>query len=126
MIYLLQDIEHWEPVLELVPQSLRLKWEILDAELFGRRQRTRNHPLVNSGSAYWSDSSTLCTGYQLVNNPEVFRPIFQTSRQIKIDGFLGNICRVAEKRRETLAYVSLFKIKKLPTVLVEKIIKFAY
>ena len=118
--------DQWEIVSQSVPQSLIQQWETLDAELTGRRQRVRNHPLANACAAFWLDSSTLCLGYRLVSNPDIFRPIFQTGRQRKIDLFLGNIGRIVEKRNKTRAYVELFKIKMFPKVLVKKIINFAY
>jgi hypothetical protein len=118
--------EQWEIVSQTVPRSLIQQWETLDAELVGRRQRVMNHPLVNECVAFWLDSSTLCLGYRLIGNPNIFRPIFQTGRQRKIDLFLGNIGHIVEKRNKTRAYVELFKIKMFPKVLVKKIINFAY
>jgi len=111
--------EPWEQVRALVPPHLRL---------------TRNHPnlcaynhsLVNSGEAYWSNNTTLCLGYRLRNNPDIFRPIFGTKRQRNINEFQNNIKRVVEKRNENRAFIELFKIKRFPRVLVEKIIKLAY
>ena len=110
--------EPWEQVREFVPPHLRL---------YRRRNWKRNnHPLVNSGEAYWSNNTTLCLGYQLRNNPDIFRPIFGTNRQHNIDQFQNNIKRVVEKRKEKRAFIELFKIKRFPRVLVEKIIKLVY
>ena len=90
------------------------------------RFTVENHPLVNKGDAYWSNDTTLCLGYQLKNNHDIFRPIFGTDRQRKINLFLNNIRRVVKKRKEKRAFIELFKIKRFPRVLVEKIIKLAY
>ena len=32
-----------------------------------------NHPLVNKGDAFWANDTTLCLGYQLKNNHDIFR-----------------------------------------------------
>ena len=111
--------EPWEQVREVVPPHLRL---IQSDKLIG----AYNHPLVNSGEAYWSNNTTLCLGYRLRNNPDIFRPIFNYNRQRNIDQFQNNIKRVVEKRKEKRAFIELFKIKRFPRVLVEKIIKLAY
>ena len=118
--FLLHDChEPWEQVRVFVPPHLRLRRS--DNSI-----STYNHPLVNSGEAYWSNNTTLCLGYRLRNNPDIFRPIFNSNRQREIDRFQNNIKRVVEKRKEKLAFIELFKIKQFPRVLVEKIIKLAY
>ena len=109
----------WEQVREFVPPHLRLRRS-------DNRINTYNHPLVNSGEAYWSNNTTLCLGYRLRNNPDIFRPVFNYNRQHNIDQFQNNIKRVVEKRKEKRAFIELFKIKRFPRVLVEKIIKLAY
>ena len=111
--------EPWEQVRVFVPPHLRLRRS--DNSI-----STYNHPLVNSGEAYWSNNTTLCLGYRLRNNPDIFRPIFNHNRQHNIDQFQNNINRVVEKRKEKRAFIELFKIKRFPRVLVEKIIKLAY
>lgn len=112
--------EPWEQVRVFVPPHLRINGWALD--IIG----TYNHPLVNSGEAYWSNNTTLCLGYQLRSNPDIFRPIFNHNRQHNIDQFQNNIKQVVEKRKEKRAFIELFKIKRFPRVLVEKIIKLAY
>ena len=111
--------EPWEQVRVFVSPHLRL---IQSDKLIG----AYNHPLVNSGEAYWSNNATLCIGYRLRNNPDIFRPIFNQNRQHNINQFQNNIKRVVEKRKEKRAFIELFKIKLFPRVLVEKIIKLAY
>jgi hypothetical protein len=112
-----QNGEPWEQVRAWVPLHLRLRCDGIHAY---------NHPLVNSGEAYWSNNTTLCLGYRLRNNPDIFRPIFTHNRQHNINHFQNNIKRVVEKRAEKRAFIELFKIKYLPRVIVEKIIKLAY
>jgi len=109
--------DQWEKVFMFVPLHLRLRYDGIHAY---------NHPLVNSGEAYWSNNTTLCLGYRLRNNPDIFRPIFTHNRQHNINHFQNNIKRVVEKRAEKRAFIELFKIKYLPRVIVEKIIKLAY
>jgi hypothetical protein len=109
--------DKWSKVLMTVPPrspGTRFSWQRL------------HHPLVTSKKAWWLNDTTLCLGYQLMNNPDIFRPIFGTNRQRKINQFQNNINRVVEKRKEKLAFIELFKIKRFPRVLVEKIIKLAY
>ena len=114
--------EPWEEVRMFVPPHLRL---CVLLTTFGK-VCTYNHPLVNSHQAYWLNRTTLCLGYRLRNSPDIFRPIFNSNRQREIDRFQNNIKRVVEKRKEKLAFIELFKIKRFPRVLVEKIIKLAY
>tara|TARA_B100000795_G_scaffold262470_1_gene240444 strand:+ start:876 stop:1334 length:459 start_codon:yes stop_codon:yes gene_type:complete len=45
----------------------------------------RNHPLVLSKEAFWITHDKLCIGYELNENPEIFRPIFSHKRQRLID-----------------------------------------
>jgi hypothetical protein len=85
-----------------------------------------NHPLVNSGDAYWANAVTLCLGYSLLGANDIFRPIFSYKRQKMIDEFQRNIARIVKKRNEKMAYVAIVKIKKLPLVLIDEIISFAY
>ena len=85
-----------------------------------------NHALVNSGEAYWTNSATLCLGYNMLGNGNIFRPIFSHRRQRMIDEFQPNIARVVKKRAEKMAYMAVAKIKKLPIVLVDEIISLAY
>tara|TARA_B110000967_G_C18827785_1_gene532343 strand:+ start:222 stop:659 length:438 start_codon:yes stop_codon:yes gene_type:complete len=87
------------------------------------------HPKVEAGIAYWSNNSNLCLGYKLTNNPEIFRPIYSFNHQDIINNFLSNIKRVVEKRYETLrnrAFIELFKIKRIPRILVDEIIEYTY
>ena len=109
--------EPWEQVRVWVPPHLRLRYDGIHAY---------NHPLVHSCEAYWSNNTTLCLGYRLRNNPDIFRSVFNHKRQRNINEFQNNIKRVVEKRNEIRAFIELFKIKRFPRVLVEKIIKLAY
>ena len=66
--------EPWEEVRMFVPPHLRLC--VLLSTL--GKVCTDNHPLVNSHQAYWLNMTTLCLGYRLRNNPDIFRPIFNS------------------------------------------------
>jgi hypothetical protein len=85
-----------------------------------------NHHLVTKGTAYWTNAVTLCLGYYLLCANDIFRPTFSHKRQKMIDAFQRNIARVVKKRNEKMAYVAIVKIKKLPLVLIDEIIRFAY
>ena len=106
----------WEKVFLFVPLHLRLRYDGIHAY---------NHPLVNSGEAYWSNNTTLCLGYRLRNNPDIFRPIFSHKRQHNIDHFQKDIFSAAEMvvwRRGT--FIELFKIEILPEDIIKFILKY--
>jgi hypothetical protein len=85
-----------------------------------------NHPLVNKGEAYWTNDTTLVVGYFLFDNPNIFRTIFSHRRQDIIDEFQSCIPVIVHIRNKSRAFIALFKIKKLPRVIVEKIINLVY
>ena len=102
-------------------------WQRFNPAVFGYTiSRHTVHPEVNSGKAYWTNYTTLCLGYKLRSNPDIFRPIFRHNHQQKINQFQCNIKRIVKKRDQKRAFVELFKIKKIPRVLIDKIIKLAY
>lgn len=83
-----------------------------------------NHPLVNSGDAYWLDDRTLCLGYKLRSNNDIYRPIFSHIRQDSINKFQENIKKTVLKREETAAWYEFVRIKKLPIDIVDKVIEY--
>ena len=102
-------------------------WQRFNPAVFGyTNSRHTVHPEVNSGKAYWTNYTTLCLGYKLRSNPDIFRPIFRHNHQQKINQFQCNIKRIVKKRDQKRAFVELFKIKKIPRVLIDKIVKLAY
>ena len=102
-------------------------WQRFNPAVFGyTNSRHTVHPEVNSGKAYWTNYTTLCLGYKLRSNPTIFRPIFRNDHQQKINQFQCNIKRIVKKRDQKRAFVELFKIKKIPSELIDKIVKLAY
>mgnify|MGYP006096462863 FL=1 len=102
-------------------------WQRFNPAVFGyTNSRHTVHPEVNSGKAYWTNYTTLCLGYKLRSNPDIFRPIFRHNHQQKINQFQCNIKRIVKKRDQKRAFVELFKIKKIPSELIDKIVKLAY
>ena len=85
-----------------------------------------NHPLVNRGIAFWLNHYTLCLGYKLKHNNNIFRPIFNRNRQQLMNEFQNNIRKIVLKREEKRAFIELIKIKKLPNEIIDKIVKIAY
>ena len=85
-----------------------------------------NHPLVNKGEAYWTNNTTLVLGYLLIRNPNIFRPIFSHRRQDIINVFQSRVPVIVHRRHKSRAFIELFKIKKIPKVLVKKIINLVY
>ena len=88
--------------------------------------RTTNHPLVNSNKAYWTNKTTLCTGYKMLGAEHIFRPIFSHRYQRMIDEFQPDIARGVNKRDEKMAYLEMARIKKLPIDMIGEIISWAY
>jgi len=88
----------------------------------------RNHPWVLSGKAYWITHNTLCVGYELDNNPEIFRPIFSHKRQILLnmvnEKYQIKIWKKFWHRMKSKYLFELIKIKKLPMDCVNNILKF--
>ena len=71
--------DNWEDVVLRLPISVARQY----SWLWGGARRMRsmsdywsNHPLVNSGDAYWLNERTLCLGYKLRSNNAIYRPIF--------------------------------------------------
>jgi len=83
-----------------------------------------NHPLVLCGKAYWLNKDELCTGYKLVSNPEIYRPIFSHKRQRLLDEIIKDIINPYKfwNKVRTQYFSSLYKIKNLPVVCIENII----
>mgnify|MGYP006097612083 CR=1 FL=1 len=92
-----------------------------------------NHPLVNSKKAYWTNNTTLCYGYKLKTNNDIYRPIFShnihdlkkfTHTNIK-NTVVDRKKRMIDAARELSmsAYVQFFKIKILPKDVLDLIFK---
>jgi len=84
----------------------------------------KNHPLVNSGNAYWTNDTTLCLGYKLKNNHSIFRPIFSYKRQDLINNFQKDISKIVLKRKKCMNYIEFYKIKKIPKDVLDYIFEF--
>ena len=133
--------DSWENVVLRLPISVARQYSWLwmgHQQLFQRiaKQNMRgmtdpwsNHPLVNSGDAYWLNERTLCLGYKLRSNNAIYRPIFSLIRQESINKFQKNISKMVLKRERSMsknAYIVLLKVKELPVEIVDKIVKIAY
>jgi hypothetical protein len=106
----------WRPVLSNVPvceaQFYRRTW--YQSDLWFQHTEPLNHPLVNSGDAYWTDDKTLCLGYKLKNNETIFRPIFCHKRQDLINNFQKDISKLVLKREKCMNYIEFYRIRRLP------------
>jgi len=93
-----------------------------------RQHNQRNHPLVLSGNAYWITHDQLCIGYELSENPEVFRPIFSHKRQRLMDILIPSIKNPVKfwKNLKSRYFLSMVKIKKLPIVCIDNIVMYIY
>lgn len=88
--------------------------------------RFNNHPLVDQKIAYWSNDRTLCLGYQLQKNVNIYRPIFNLSRQKALDKVHVKLPQVVLDREKKRLFLECLKIKILPVEIVNKILKIAY
>jgi hypothetical protein len=105
-----------------VPSYWERRFENMMPGIQEIRRCNVNHPLVNSGDAFWSNKKQLCLGYKLKNNNKIFRPIFDFQRQKLINKFLKNIHKIVLKREKNLIYLEIIKIKKLPIEIINIII----
>ena len=122
--------DSWEDVVLRLPITVARQYSCY--QRFCARRLSEywsNHPLVNSGDAYWLNERTLCIGYKLRSNNAIYRPIFSLIRQESIDKFQKNISKMVLKRERSMsknAYIVLLKVKELPVEIVDKIVKIAY
>ena len=88
----------------------------------------RNNPMVNSRKAYWINDNELCIGYEMIDNPTIFRPIFSHSRQRildRVNSYIPNPYMFWNKLKSR-AFVELYKKKYIPTDIIYNIITFIY
>jgi len=87
-----------------------------------------NHPLVESGSAYWIKPNKLCVGYELIANPQIFRPIFSYKRQKILDKINSNIhdLTIYWNKVKSQYFVTLAQKKELPLEIIRIIVMFIY
>ena len=105
-----------------------IKYVGLEQQHFDDTISQRNHPLVLSGNAYWITHDQLCIGYELSENPEVFRPIFSHKRQRLMDILIPSIKNPVKfwKNLKSRYFLSMVKIKKLPIVCIDNIVMYIY
>ena len=88
-----------------------------------------NHPLVNSGEAYWLNKTQLCTGYTIGN---VFRPVFNYSREkqaFQVRKYITKFAKIhATHTRSHLYKQELMKLhnKTFPEEIVDYIAQYAW
>lgn len=85
-----------------------------------------NHPMVNSGKAFWVNDHELCMGYELRENTQIFRPIFSHKRQDILDKVNKNIYNPIKfwNKLKSKYFYSLCYIIKLPIECVKIIVMF--
>jgi len=106
-------------------------YETLDVEGYSS-WGMNNHPLVKKGLGFW-DGYKLVIGYKLINNDNIFRPIWSKEREQML-----SVVRVeldmysrfyAADFREKMIYNILLDVKnieKIPEVILRKISKLTY
>ena len=91
-----------------------------------------NHPLIRKGLAFW-DNNQLINGYNLKNNPDIFRPLWCVKREkgfrnVRIEINMYGKFSAADSR-EKMVYnilLDIENIKKIPEVILRKISKLTY
>jgi len=90
----------------------------------------RNHPMVLAKKAYWLNDSELCIGYELDNNPKIYRPIFSHKRQKLLDNVHLNIINPYKfwNKIKSTYFISLAKVhsKRIPIECIKNIVMFTY
>jgi hypothetical protein len=117
----------WEKVLLNLPNSIARYYRqgmIRTFSTWRYLELWDNHPLVNSGNAYWTNDTTLCLGYKLKTNNAIFRPIFSTSRQELINEFQKNIKKGVLRRESKTMWLELVRIQRLPIEIVDKVFEY--
>jgi len=86
----------------------------------------KNHPLILSGNAFWITHNTLCIGYQLRENTEIFRPIFSHKRQRLLDKVNLKIHNPIKfwNKIKSVYFKTLYHIKMLPIECINNIVIF--
>ena len=87
-----------------------------------------NQPMVESGKAYWINNDTLCVGYELRENPEIFRPIFSYKRQRFLDKVNKDIYNPIQfwNKIKSKYFKEICKIKKVPIECTNYIVNFIW
>ena len=91
------------------------------------------HPYVINKKAFWANSKTLIVGYSLINNPDIFRPIWQGSNETLMYKVRSDIRKYAKFTaaifREKLVKKTLMNYKAfniIPEVLINHIARYTY
>lgn len=137
-IYVRANPEIWNSIKQKVPPNMEsyLRGYSLNGIGETRPWKWRvkgNHPLVENCIGFWMDERTIITGYNLIHNPEIYRPIFQPWKEI-----LNNQLRIEIRyyakfivadMRQTLYKKTLLSIRELdilPDEIIHKIAHFTY
>ena len=99
--------------------------EIQDCLVFSQE---KNHPLVLSGKAFWTTENTICVGYELIGNPEIFRPIFSHKRQRLLDEVNKDIIKPIKfwNKIKSKYFLTFSENKKIPLECIKIIINFIH
>lgn len=86
------------------------------------------HPLISEGSAYWLNMYDLCIGYVLINDHNIFRPVFSYRRQSildKVNSDIKNNTNFWNKIKSRYYWVLAHK-NELPLDIIEYIVEYIY
>jgi len=86
------------------------------------------HLLIKNGTAYWLNTNELCIGYILINDHNIFRPVFSYKRQQFLDNVNTDIKNYNKfwNRIKSRYYYTMAHKKELPLEIIEKIVTYIY
>jgi len=110
-------------------------WKVLTAKVKGDYYPSprKQHPDVINKKAFWQDNKTLIVGYSLIDNPDIFRPIWQSANERMKYKMRNDIRRYAKFTaavfREELVRKTLMKDKAfiaIPKDIIDIIARYTY
>ena len=124
------DHNYWIPVIMNIDNVDKYLSDMYERYPDIPKARLLYEPIINNQDAFWKNSCTLCTGYVLKNNVDVFRPIYSIKNIPRVKNIWNiNDCipYIVKKRKDYLilqANLVLLQNKNLPVDIINIIIDF--
>lgn len=100
-----------------------------DIWYFGQPEPPR-HPIVENGEGFWINDSEIVIGYRLRKNPSITRPIYNYRRELmfrKVKLYINRYMKFCIAIvRQKMIKKELIKIKFLPIVIIQNILRYSY
>ena len=87
-----------------------------------------HHSKPRFKNSFWINDHQLCIGYELIDHPEIFRPVFSYKRQNILDRVNKEIYNHTNfwNKHKYKYFKEICKIKKLPIEISKHIVEFIY